>query len=116
MFFLLVGVSNASPFSPTVNEGQLSTGLVVILDAMKASAYQVFTYQYINPVSTSTHILPSVYDAKKQVVSKFWRLELSKTHSVKLKNWRKIMCRLLGSLEGHVNMPLKVSKKPAKSK
>ena len=65
-----VGVSNASPLSPTEIEGQLSTGLVVVLDAIKGSTDQVFVDQFVNHVSTSTHVLPSVFDVEKQVVSK----------------------------------------------
>jgi len=109
-----IGVSNSSPLSPIGIGGQLSTGLVVVLDGIKDSVDQFFADQFINQVSTSAHVLPFVFDAEKQVVSKFWRIWLSKTLLVNLRNWRKIMSRLLGSLEGHVNFPLKVSKKPLK--
>jgi len=60
-----VGVSNASPLSPTGNGGKLSTGLVVVLDVIKGFADQVFADQFVNQVSTSIHVLPSVFDAKK---------------------------------------------------
>jgi len=49
------------------NGGQLSTDLVVDLDAIKGFAYHVFTDQ----VFSSTHILPFVFDAEKWVISKF---------------------------------------------
>jgi len=44
---------------------------VVVLDDIKGSANQVFEYQFVNQVSAFTHILPFVFDAKKQIVFKF---------------------------------------------
>jgi len=109
-----VGVSNASPLSPTGNEGQVSIGLVVVLDAIKGFADQVFANQFVNQVSTSIHILPLYLMQKNMLFLSSEGIGFSKTHSVNLRNWRKIMCRLLRSLEGHVNRPLNVSKKPLK--
>jgi len=38
---------------------------VVDLDALKGSADKVFIDKFVNQVSTSTHVLASIFDAKE---------------------------------------------------